>query len=227
MNIDGDIEMYMGPSEKLKGLLSSSYRLIGSGEETVEQSIERLNSDLKGDYAYPGDAKYDGSSPLQNGLNVESDKFVDSEYNVLSPEFNDSSTTTFLELGSTHSHHHGDSHHHSEYSDLSGYDARLSRTGTRQNDRLKPLQQSDSLFASGGLGHDRLVGSSSDDVLYGDADRDQLKGKRGRDQLNGGDGDDLLIGGSGRDLLTGGDGSDSFQLLKNDKIGRRLSLIHI
>ena len=221
INIDGDIEMYMGPSQKLKGLLSSSYRLLGSGEETVEQSIERLNSDLKGDYAYPGDAKYDGSSPLQNGLNVESDKFVDSEYNVLSPEFNDSSTTTFLELGSTHSHHHGDSHHHSEYSDLSGYDARLSRTGTRQNDRVKPLEQSESLFASGGLGHDRLVGSSSDDVLYGDADRDQLKGKRGRDQLNGGDGDDLLIGGSGRDLLTGGDGSDSFQLLKNDKIGRR------
>ena len=206
--------------QKLKGLLSSSYRLVGSGEETVEQSIERLNSDLKGDYAYPGDAKYDGSSPLQNGLNVESDKFVDSEYNVLSPEFNDSSTTTFLELGSTHSHHHGDSHHHSEYSDLSGYDARLSRTGTRQNDRLKPLEQSESLFASGGLGHDRLVGSSSDDVLYGDADRDQLKGKR-TDQLNGGDGDDLLIVVWSRPFNRWRWSLDSFQLLKNDKIGRR------
>ncbi len=221
INVDGDIEMYMGPSEKLKGLLSSSYRLIGSGEETVEQSIERLNRDLKGDYIYPGDAKYDGSSPLQNGLNVESESFVDSEYNVLSPEFDDTSTTTFIELGSTHSHHGAHSRSHGEYSDLSGYDSRLSRTGTRQNDRLVPFRPTDSLFASGGLGHDRLSGSSSDDILYGDSDNDQLKGNRGNDQLDGGGGDDLLIGGSGRDLLTGGDGSDSFHILKKDKIGRR------
>ena len=219
INIDGDIEMYMGPSTKLKGLLSSSYRSLGLGEQTLNESINQLNANLKGNYTYPGEAKYDGSSPLQNGLNVESPSFIDSEYNTLSPEFSDTSNTTFLELGSSHAHHHAG--HNSEFSDLSSFDQALSRTGTRQNDRLKPLSKKTSLYASGGIGKDHLFGSSSSDVLFGDDDDDQLKAKGGRDTLNGGAGDDVLIGGRGRDRLIGNDGSDHFYIGTHEKYGRR------
>ena len=60
----------------------------------------------------------------------------------------------------------------------------------------------------GNLGHDTLCGGDGHDRLYGNQDADQLNGEAGDDWLHGGQGDDTLDGGSGNDTLAGGVGND-------------------
>ena len=55
------------------------------------------------------------------------------------------------------------------------------------------LQQSD--------GHDKVSGTSYDDIIYGN---------RGNDTINGESGNDILIGGKGNDNLSGGNGNDTY-----------------
>ena len=224
INIDGDIQMFLGQSSKLKSLLSSSYRELGSGNSTLKIAKEDLNSVLKGDYIYPGDEKNAGSSPLQNGLNVESASFKDSEFNTLNSAFSANETTKFARIGEAHGNHGGHSHSHAE--DLSRKDLiRIHgtrsvdrRIGGAQNDRLQPTRSNKAFNATGGVGHDQLFGGSKRDSLNGGDDNDLLSGGAGRDTLIGGKGDDVLFGGRGRDRLTGGDGADQFQLLNSRKI---------
>ena len=226
INIDGDIQMFLGPSSKLKDLLSSSYRELGIGSVTLKEAKESLNAALKGDYVYPGDEDNAGSSPLQNGLNVESPTFKDSQFNTLSPAFGEDNITVFAQLGESHGLHSG--HSHSDAHNLSKKDllrihgtrAVERRIGSDQNDRLQPTRSSKAFNATGGVGHDQLFGGSERDSLHGGDDNDVLSGKAGRDTLIGGKGDDVLYGGRGLDRLTGGEGADHFQLLSKGKIGR-------
>lgn len=55
----------------------------------------------------------------------------------------------------------------------------------------------------GGLGNDKLCGTSGPDTLSGLAGNDNLQGGGGNDLLDGGDGSDLLAGGAGNDVLIG------------------------
>jgi serralysin len=82
--------------------------------------------------------------------------------------------------------------------------------------------------ASGGSGHDLLVGNSAanrltgnngsdslvgregNDVLLGGNGKDELRGDEGADSLNGGAGKDVLNGGAGDDTLDGGADLDTF-----------------
>jgi Ca2+-binding RTX toxin-like protein len=100
--------------------------------------------------------------------------------------------------------------------------------GRGGDDRLTLLKPG---FADGGVGNDRLEGSTSRDVLLGGDGDDAIKGNNGSDTIDGGAGDDVLDGGASRDLLsyasaqaavtislasaaaqaTGGSGSDSIR----------------
>ena len=226
INIDGDIQMFLGKSSKLKGLLSSSYRELGSGNSTLKAAKESLNSALKGDYMYPGDEEYAGSSPLQNGLNVESSSFKDSEFNVLNSSFETDVTAKFAQIGESHGTHGGHAHSHVEklskkdLMSIHGTRAVERRIGGAQNDRLQPTRLHKAFNATGGVGHDQLFGGSGRDSLHGGDDNDVLSGNRGRDTLIGAQGNDVLSGGRGRDHMTGGDGADQFLLINNGKIGR-------
>ena len=64
-------------------------------------------------------------------------------------------------------------------------------------------------------GNDTLTLSNLSDKATGGAGHDLMVGLKGNDRLNGAGGDDTLNGGIGRDTLTGGNGEDSF--LFNDK----------
>lgn len=72
----------------------------------------------------------------------------------------------------------------------------------------------------GGLGNNRLVGSSYGDRLFGESGADTLEGGDGYDLLVGGSGNDSLFGGNGNDTLEGGigddklDGGDNYDILK-------------
>ncbi len=70
----------------------------------------------------------------------------------------------------------------------------------------------------GGIGNDRFVGSTADnlldgasgsDNLFGLGGNDTLLGQLGNDVLNGGGGNDFLVGGFGLDNLNGGPGDDT------------------
>ncbi|HCK84378.1 MAG TPA: hypothetical protein DHW63_07655, partial [Hyphomonadaceae bacterium] len=63
-------------------------------------------------------------------------------------------------------------------------------------------------WATGGVGDDTIVGSTSVDILAGGLDGDTLRGGAGGDILLGGAGDDVLEGGAGIDQLIGGAGLD-------------------
>ncbi|MFO1003446.1 MAG: type VI secretion system tube protein Hcp [Planctomycetaceae bacterium] len=69
---------------------------------------------------------------------------------------------------------------------------------------------SDSSFedATGGTGHDTLIGSALANRLTGGNGDDVLVGLEGADILDGGDGRDILIGGAGFDTLNGGTSDD-------------------
>ena len=71
MNVDGDIMMFLGPSQAMKDLLKTSYASITANPVTVPLALGALNASLKGNYTYPLGA----SSPLANGLNVESSTY--------------------------------------------------------------------------------------------------------------------------------------------------------
>jgi Ca2+-binding RTX toxin-like protein len=61
----------------------------------------------------------------------------------------------------------------------------------------------------GGIGSQKLIGSSGNDKIFGQRGDDELFGNEGNDQLFGGIGDEPLIsGGAGNDLLSGGLGTD-------------------
>ena len=62
--------------------------------------------------------------------------------------------------------------------------------------------------ATGGAGHDILIGSDGDNVLVGNGGDDVLTGLAGDDTLTAGDGSDTLDGGDGHDTLAGGAGND-------------------
>jgi Ca2+-binding RTX toxin-like protein len=62
--------------------------------------------------------------------------------------------------------------------------------------------------ATGGSGHDVLLGNSADNVITGNAGNDTLFGREGNDTLNGGIGNDTLKGDSGNDRILGGAGTD-------------------
>ena len=65
------------------------------------------------------------------------------------------------------------------------------------------------VMASGGNGHDTLVGSDAgSDILNGNGGEDRIEGAGGNDTLHGGTGRDLLLGGTGDDFLYGDSGSD-------------------
>lgn len=83
MNVDGDILMYLGPSEKVRNLLRTSYRSIEADPASLDQAITALNRNLRGDYSYP----MGPTSPLANGLNVESPTYTPMLSTTLNPAF--------------------------------------------------------------------------------------------------------------------------------------------
>ena len=91
------------------------------------------------------------------------------------------------------------------------------------SDRVSGSSGDDILY--GGDGADWLDGNSGNDWLYGGAGNDNLNGGEGRDRLfggigndnlNGGEGRDRLVGGAGDDNLTGGEGRDRFVLTEGE-----------
>ena len=64
--------------------------------------------------------------------------------------------------------------------------------------------------ATGGSGHDVLLGNSANNQLTGNAGDDFLWGRAGDDKVYGGNGADELNGGAGNDQLFGGAGVDIF-----------------
>lgn len=68
----------------------------------------------------------------------------------------------------------------------------------------------------GDLGNDTLVSGAGDDILNGGSGNDRLLAGAGDDTANGGAGDDLILGGSGNDTLSGGEGNDTISGQAND-----------
>ena len=63
--------------------------------------------------------------------------------------------------------------------------------------------------ATGGAGHDRLVGNAGANKLSGGAGADTILGAAGADRLWGGADGDVMTGGGGRDVLAGQGGADA------------------
>jgi Ca2+-binding RTX toxin-like protein len=63
---------------------------------------------------------------------------------------------------------------------------------------------------TGNNGNDSLVGREGDDLLLGGNGKDVLRGDEGADSLNGGAGKDTLDGGAGNDTLAGGADADTY-----------------
>ncbi|HEX6455115.1 MAG TPA: calcium-binding protein [Solirubrobacterales bacterium] len=62
----------------------------------------------------------------------------------------------------------------------------------------------------GGIGSQKLIGSSGNDKIFGQRGNDEIYGNAGNDELFGGIGDEPIIsGGAGNDLLSGGLGTDT------------------
>ena len=68
---------------------------------------------------------------------------------------------------------------------------------------------SDSDYADGGAGNDRLKAGTGDATLTGGSGNDTVEGYRGNDYLLGDDGNDRVVGEDGNDRLTGGSGYDT------------------
>ena len=64
--------------------------------------------------------------------------------------------------------------------------------------------------ATGGNGHDTLIGNAANNILAGGNGNDTLSGLNGADYLTGGNGNDRFFGSSGNDKLIGGAGADHF-----------------
>ena len=65
------------------------------------------------------------------------------------------------------------------------------------------------MYADGGSGKDRLVGSPYSDTLDGGSGNDKIWGNGGQDYIDGNDGNDYLSGGDGDDSVDGGPGNDT------------------
>jgi Ca2+-binding RTX toxin-like protein len=90
----------------------------------------------------------------------------------------------------------------------SGGEWALFADGGSGNDRIVGSDNRDRLF--GGDGNDTIDTAGGNDVAFGGAGADKLVGSSGRDALFGEGGGDILVGGSGTDYLEGGRGNDRF-----------------
>jgi Ca2+-binding RTX toxin-like protein len=87
--------------------------------------------------------------------------------------------------------------------------------GTRLQDIVNEMSESDNYYINGGRGNDRITAGSGDDFLVGGAGNDFLVGRNGADTFIGGGGDDVVYGGNGRDVAIynlSTDGSDKGNL---------------
>ena len=102
MNIDGDIFMYLGASEKIRGLLYNSFASIGDSVSSVNLAKQALNNSLAGNYQYPNGE----TSPITNGLYVGGSSYVESItllHDNLLANANPSIVNTGI--GGSHNHH--------------------------------------------------------------------------------------------------------------------------
>jgi len=83
MNIDGDLLMYLGASPALQQLLTNAYASITADPASIAPAISAFNQVLRGNYRYP----MGFSSPLANGLNVESPTYSPMFSTTLNPAF--------------------------------------------------------------------------------------------------------------------------------------------
>lgn len=83
MNLNGDLEMYLGYSAKAHALLANSAAPITSDPVSIEAAELLLNAALKGTYSNP----LGPSSPLASGLNVESPTYSPMMSTMISPAF--------------------------------------------------------------------------------------------------------------------------------------------
>jgi hypothetical protein len=200
INVYGDIQMYLGQNEKVIQLLKDSYRGINDSIDSIGTAIANLNSSLLGNYHYAS-ANGSPSSPLANGLNVESSTFQDG-INTLASGF--ASSTAFISAGA------------SSILNPSSTSSSPSKTETgSSNDRVNSIKtvsiNLSALIYSPGAKNDRITGSSSIDVLgFG----------KGVDALTGGDGSDRFIfntrdsfGKKGADHITDFNSAEGDQLL--------------
>jgi Ca2+-binding RTX toxin-like protein len=83
--------------------------------------------------------------------------------------------------------------------------------GGAGNDMLDGTNTKTRLEAEGGLGDDKLIGSSVADTLNGGDGNDILAGEKGDDVMTGGNGNDTLEwdDGDGSDIMSGGAGNDT------------------
>ncbi|WP_395679537.1 M10 family metallopeptidase C-terminal domain-containing protein [Inquilinus sp.] len=70
--------------------------------------------------------------------------------------------------------------------------------------------------ATGGSGHDTILGNAVDNLLNGNAGNDFLYGGSGTDTIYGGDGNDWIEGGFNADTVDGGNGDDTFYVRQGE-----------
>lgn len=86
MNVYGDIQMYLEPSDKLLNALNTGYQSITGDPITLTKALSDFNSMLRGNYSYPS-LNGEPTSPLANGLNVESSSYTEMLATYLSSAF--------------------------------------------------------------------------------------------------------------------------------------------
>jgi Ca2+-binding RTX toxin-like protein len=99
-----------------------------------------------------------------------------------------------------------------QVNDLTGTGVNLVKfDGGAGNDTLDGTNTSTRLEAEGGLGDDKLIGSSVADTLNGGDGNDIVAGEKGDDVMTGGNGNDTLEwdDGDGSDIISGGAGNDT------------------
>jgi FtsP/CotA-like multicopper oxidase with cupredoxin domain len=98
MNLDGDIEIYLGESPRLRRLLFDSFKAINSSDRSLAKAKRSLGQTLSGNYSYP----LGNSSPIANGLNVDGSSYT-STFTQLNPSLLDSSSVLVVDT-SVHFH---------------------------------------------------------------------------------------------------------------------------
>jgi Ca2+-binding RTX toxin-like protein len=99
-----------------------------------------------------------------------------------------------------------------QVNDLTGTGVDLVKfDGGAGNDTLDGTNTKTRLEADGGLGDDKLIGSSVADTLNGGDGNDIVAGEKGNDVMTGGNGNDTLEwdDGDGSDIISGGAGNDT------------------
>jgi Ca2+-binding RTX toxin-like protein len=74
---------------------------------------------------------------------------------------------------------------------------------------IAPTTLTNTLYLTGGLNGETLIGYDGQDIIYGNGGGDSISGGGGDDSLDGGTGGDTLDGGTGNDTLIGGVGNDT------------------